>query len=98
LAAVRHLGRFRANADIDLTCQRESGGATISLAMAPKRQTRDDDLNAAREIVGEYGLLIGPAGKQSEIIARAVADGIRLGREQALATVKKGKASKRGGH
>jgi hypothetical protein len=46
--------------------------------------THEDDLTAARVIVGEYGLLIGPAGKQSEIIARAVADGIRLGREQAL--------------
>ena len=65
--------------------------------MAPKRPTREDDLNAAREIVGEYGLLIGPAGKQSEIIARAVADGIRLGREQALALTTKGKERKRAG-
>lgn len=55
------------------------------LPMTAKPPTREDDLRAAREIVGEYGLLIGPAGKQSEIIARAVADGIRLGREQALA-------------
>jgi hypothetical protein len=65
--------------------------------MAPRPPTREDDLSAAREIVGEYGLLIGPAGKQSEIIAKAVADGIRLGREQALAIATKGKGSRRGG-
>jgi hypothetical protein len=52
--------------------------------------THEDDLTAARVIVGEYGLLIGPAGKQSEVIARAVADGIRLGREQALTKTTKG--------
>lgn len=65
--------------------------------MAPKPATNEDDLTAAREIVGEYGLLIGPAGKQSEIVAKAVADGIRLGREQALASATKAKGSKRGG-
>jgi hypothetical protein len=65
--------------------------------MAPKPAANEDDLIAAREIVGEYGLLIGPAGKQSEIIARAVADGIRLGREQVLAIATKGKGIKRGG-
>jgi hypothetical protein len=70
-----------------LTCQRRAK-SEIFLFMPLKRPTRDDDLNAAREIVAEYGLLIGPAGKQSEIIARAVADGIRRGREQALATLK----------
>jgi len=69
----------------------------MSAAMAPKRPTREDDLDAAREIVGEYGLLIGPAGKQSEMIARAVADGIRLGRQQALAKTTKLKVSERGG-
>jgi hypothetical protein len=59
--------------------------------MIPKLPTHeDDDLKAARIIVGEYGLLIGPAGKQSEIIARAVADGISLGRKQALAIATKG--------
>jgi hypothetical protein len=65
--------------------------------MATKRPTREDDLNAAREIVGEYGLLIGPAGRQSEVIARAVADGIRRGREQALAMVAKGKGAEKSG-
>jgi len=34
--------------------------------------------------VGEYGLLIGPAGKESEIIAKAVADGIALGRKEGI--------------
>jgi len=63
--------------------------------MTRTHQMRDDDLRAAREIVGEYGLLIGPAGTQSEIIAKAVADGIRLGREQALVMATKGKKSKR---
>jgi len=59
--------------------------------MTQRRPTREDDLKAAREIVGEYGLLIGPAGKQSDVIARAVADGIRLGREQALTAAGDGK-------
>jgi len=52
--------------------------------MASKRPTREDDLTRAREIVGEYGLLIGPAGKESEIIAKAVADGIALGRKEGI--------------
>ena len=46
---------------------------------------READLEKARVIVGEYGLLIGPAGQQTEIIAKAVADGIALGRKEALA-------------
>jgi hypothetical protein len=43
------------------------------------------DLEKARVIVGEYGLTIGPAGKLTESIVRAVADGIALGRKEALA-------------
>jgi len=53
--------------------------------MPAKNPTRDDDLEKARVIVGEYGLLIGPAGKHSETIAQAVADGIALGRQEAMA-------------
>jgi len=51
---------------------------------AQKEPTREEDLQQARVIVGEYGLLIGPAGKTSETVAQAVADGIALGRKQAI--------------
>jgi hypothetical protein len=50
------------------------------------------DLQKARVIVGEYGLTIGPAGKFGEQIVRAVADGIALGRKEALAQAAKPKA------
>ena len=53
--------------------------------MPNDQPSRKDDLDKARVIVGEYGLLIGPAGKQSETVAQAVADGIALGRKEALA-------------
>lgn len=53
--------------------------------MAEKHPTREHDLEKAREIVGEYGLLLGVAGKTSETIAKAVADGIALGRKEGLA-------------
>jgi len=53
--------------------------------MSAKNPTREDDLEKARVIVGEYGLLIGPAGKHSETIAHAVADGIALGRQEVMA-------------
>jgi hypothetical protein len=62
--------------------------------MVLKPSTHEDDLTAARVIVGEYGLLIGPAGEQSEVIARAVADGISLGRKQALAIATKGEGTR----
>ncbi len=52
--------------------------------MPSDKASRKDDLEKARVIVGEYGLLIGPAGKLSETVAQAVADGIALGRKQAL--------------
>ena len=53
--------------------------------MANDKPSRKDDLAKARVIVGEYGLLISPAGKLSETVAKAVADGIALGRKEALA-------------
>jgi hypothetical protein len=53
--------------------------------MPNDKPSRKDDLDKARVIVGEYGLLIGPAGKMSETVAQAVADGIALGRKEALA-------------
>jgi hypothetical protein len=37
--------------------------------------------------LAEFGMLIGPAGEKSDVIARAVAAGIALGREEALASV-----------
>jgi hypothetical protein len=39
----------------------------------------------AHLILSEFGLLIGPAGEMSHVIARAVAAGIALGRKEALA-------------
>jgi hypothetical protein len=56
--------------------------------MPSDKPSRKDDLEKARVIVGEYGLLIGPAGKHSETVAQAVADGIALGRKEALAAAK----------
>jgi len=43
------------------------------------------DLEKAHLILSEFGLLIGPAGEMSDVIARAVAAGIALGRKEALA-------------
>ena len=43
------------------------------------------DLEKADLILSEFGLLIGPAGEVSDIMARAVAAGIALGRKEALA-------------
>jgi hypothetical protein len=48
------------------------------------------DLEKARLILSEFGLLIGPAGEMSDTIARAVAAGIALGRKEALATLRPG--------
>jgi hypothetical protein len=56
--------------------------------MPNDKPSRKDDLEKARVIVGEYGLLIGPAGNLSETVAKAVADGIALGRKEALAAAK----------
>src|SRR5277367_6110987 len=51
---------------------------------AADADTKAADLEKARIIVGEFGLLIGPAGKDSETIAQAVAEGIALGRKEGL--------------
>ena len=42
------------------------------------------DLEKAHLILSEFGLLIGPAGEMSDVIARAVAAGIALGRKEGL--------------
>jgi hypothetical protein len=47
------------------------------------------DLEKAHLILSEFGLLIGPAGEISDVIARAVAAGIALGRKEALATARR---------
>jgi hypothetical protein len=39
-------------------------------------------------ILSEFGLLIGPAGEMSDVIARAIAAGIALGRQETLAKVR----------
>jgi hypothetical protein len=49
------------------------------------------DLAKAYQILSEFGLLIGPAGKSSDAIARAIAAGIALGRKEALTTNKQQK-------
>jgi hypothetical protein len=46
------------------------------------------DLEKAHLILSEFGLLIGPAGEMSDVIARAVAAGIALGRKETLAKVR----------
>jgi len=46
---------------------------------------KPSDLDKARLIVGRHGLVLGPAGPTSEHIAKAVAEGIALGREEGLA-------------
>ena len=63
--------------------------------MPGKDPTKEADLEKARVIVSEYGLLIGPAGKDSETIARAVADGIALGRKEGLAMAEKARGKAR---
>lgn len=60
---------------------------------AEDADTKAADLEKARLIVGEFGLLIGPAGKASETIAQAVAEGIAVGRKEGLAM-----AAKAAGH
>ena len=47
-------------------------------------QPTASDLEKAHLILSEFGLLIGPAGAMSDVIARAVAAGITLGRKEAL--------------
>jgi hypothetical protein len=50
----------------------------------PEKPTASD-LEKAHLILSEFGLLIGPEGEMSDVIARAVAAGITLGRKEALA-------------
>ena len=45
----------------------------------------------------EFGLLIGPAGEMSDVIARAIAAGIALGRKEALAGKRRSGKNKSGG-
>jgi hypothetical protein len=52
------------------------------------------DLEKAHLILSEFGLLIGPAGEMSDVIARAVAAGIALGRKEARATARRGGGGK----
>jgi hypothetical protein len=54
----------------------------------PETPTQSD-LDKAQLILSEFGLLIGPAGEMSDVIARAVAAGIALGRREALAEKRK---------
>jgi hypothetical protein len=53
--------------------------------MAAGPRNPRSDLQKAHLILSEFGLLIGPAGEMSDVIARAVAAGITLGRKEALA-------------
>jgi hypothetical protein len=50
--------------------------------------TREADLAKAHEIIDRYGL-IEPTGKVREAVARAIADGISLGRKEGIAMVAK---------
>jgi hypothetical protein len=55
------------------------------------------DLEKAHVILSEFGLLIGPAGEMSDVIARAIAAGIALGRKEALAGKRRSGENKSGG-
>ena len=62
----------------------------------PEKPTASD-IEKAHLILSEFGLLIALTGEMSDVIARAVAAGIALGRKEALATVRRsgrGKPSK----
>ena len=58
----------------------------------PEQPTKAN-LEKAHLILSEFGLLIGPAGEMSDIIARAVAAGIALGRKEALAVARKDRST-----
>ena len=57
-------------------------------------QPTADGLEKAHLIPAEFGLLVGPAGAMSDVIARAVAAGIALGRKEALASLRQGDEQK----
>src|SRR5262245_51261811 len=63
----------------------DSGSEAIWRLVAMPETPTASDLEKAHLILSEFGLLIGPAGEMSDIIARAVAAGIALGRKEALA-------------
>jgi len=65
--------------------------------MPEKNSTSEADLEKARRIVSEHGLLIGPAGKMSEVVAKAVAEGIALGRKEGIAMGAKSDTRRKGG-
>jgi hypothetical protein len=48
----------------------------------PEQPTKAD-LEKAHLTLSEFGLLIGPTGTMSDVIARAIAAGIALGRKEA---------------
>ena len=82
-----------------LSCRRDSLVSARRLrhnGCMPETPTASD-LEKAHLILSEFGLLIGPAGEMSDVIARAVAAGIALRRKEALATARRsggGKPSK----
>ena len=61
----------------------------------PQEQPTKADLEKAQLIVGEFGLLIGPAGKVSDVIARAVAAGIAFGRKESIAIARRDESNPR---
>ncbi len=52
-------------------------------------QPTEADLEKTHVILSEFGLLIGPAGAMSDVIARAVAVGIATGRKEAVAQTRR---------
>jgi len=53
----------------------------------PEYPTRAADLAKAHEIIDRYGQLIEPTGKVREAVAKAIADGIAIGRSDGIAMV-----------
>jgi hypothetical protein len=66
---------------ISATCRSKTQQGKKAMLETPTAS----DVEKAHLIVSEFGLLIGPAGEMSDLIARAVAAGIALGRKEALA-------------
>jgi hypothetical protein len=62
----------------------------------PEYPTRAADLAKAHEIIDRYGF-IEPTGKVREAVAKAIADGISLGRKDGIAMVAKDIARLKGG-
>jgi hypothetical protein len=95
-AAVQQLVVFGGKETLKHDC---TAGFTRQNGLASRRFSRHtfsmseeplaSDLEKAHLILGEFGLLIGPAGAMSDVIARAVAAGIALGRKEALAEARR---------